>query len=228
MCRELLDAPDHPFGAHSYTMFHFLLPYVEQDAVYRRLSPDTDVTGLAYNTVIKTYICPSDPSIANGMCTTPAGGGNQWAAGCYGGNYYVFGDPPSNRTFPLGAKEMSASIPDGLSNTIFLAEVYGTCLNTGNAGGSLWADSNRRWRPGFNLQVGTKDPVPGYPPAPQPQFRPNYLTGCDIGRAQGSHTGGLLVALGDGTVRMVSPSISPATWQRACDPQDGEVLGSDW
>jgi hypothetical protein len=29
-------------------------------------------------------------------------------------------------------------------------------------------------------------------------------------------------------VRTVGSSISPETWARACDPRDGEVLGSDW
>jgi hypothetical protein len=36
------------------------------------------------------------------------------------------------------------------------------------------------------------------------------------------------VGLGDGSVRSVSASISTETWLRACHPQDGLVLGSDW
>jgi hypothetical protein len=38
----------------------------------------------------------------------------------------------------------------------------------------------------------------------------------------------MLVALGDGSVRTVSSSVTAATWKRAWTPQDGNVLGSDW
>jgi hypothetical protein len=37
-----------------------------------------------------------------------------------------------------------------------------------------------------------------------------------------------MVGLGDGSVRLVSGSISQSTWGRAVDPQDGLPLGNDW
>jgi len=142
-----------PFGRHHYTMFHFLLPHIEQDNVYRALSLG-GYAGGQYNRVIKTFLCPGDTTNSNGMCLTSNGGANNWAVSNYAGNNYVFGDPVSGRTYPLGKKEMNANVPDGLSNTIFFAEMYGTCHNTGSvtsAYGSLWADANSVWRPGFNL-----------------------------------------------------------------------------
>jgi hypothetical protein len=42
------------------------------------------------------------------------------------------------------------------------------------------------------------------------------------------HTGAMLAGLGDGSVRTVSPGISVQTWWKACVPNDGGVLGSDW
>jgi hypothetical protein len=45
---------------------------------------------------------------------------------------------------------------------------------------------------------------------------------------QGPSSGGILVGLGDGSVRMVSTAISQATWIKAVNPQDGQTLGSDW
>jgi hypothetical protein len=45
---------------------------------------------------------------------------------------------------------------------------------------------------------------------------------------QTPHSAGLVVALGDGSVRVVAPTISWATWQNACDPRDGNPLGTDW
>ena len=39
---------------------------------------------------------------------------------------------------------------------------------------------------------------------------------------------GLQVALLDGSVRMIAPSVSPNTWNVALQPNDGNPPGSDW
>jgi len=51
---------------------------------------------------------------------------------------------------------------------------------------------------------------------------------CDPTVLASPHTGVMLVGLGDGSVRTVSPGISSATWLNACIPDSGGVLGSDW
>jgi hypothetical protein len=38
----------------------------------------------------------------------------------------------------------------------------------------------------------------------------------------------LLVGLGDGSVRAISPTMSAETWNRALCPNDGLRLGNDW
>jgi len=215
------------YGVHDYTMFAFLLPGLEQDNVYKAMNPLTDYAGLQYNRVIPAYICPSDPSISNGMCRTSRGGANAWAAGCYGGNNYVFGNPAAGHA---RGENRFASITDGLSNTIFLAEKYGTCGTSNNINdlhGSLWADANGEWRPGYNLGSG-KNGVSGYPAAPMFQVAPNFMTACDYERAQGAHTGGINVGLGDGSVRFLRASMDATTWANANDPRDGNPLGSNW
>jgi len=224
-----------PFGSHDFTMFHWLLPFIEQDNVFKQCNPTNGygpVNGLMYNVVIKPYLCPSDSSSPGGFCATTNGGANGWTVTNYAGNNYVFGDPASGRTYSMGRKDMVANVPDGLSNTIFFAEVYGTCGNTGNissAYATLWADSNSVWRPGFNLnQSGPKNNVTGYPAARMFQVQPNKINNCDASLPQGLHTNGIMVGLGDGSVRFVSGSISLTSWQRAVDPQDGNPPGSDW
>lgn len=222
-----------PFGSHNYTLFHFLLPYIEQDNIYRLLSP-SGYAGGQYNRVVKTFLCPSDPSIANGMNTTQNGGAMNWAASCYGGNNYVFGDPPSNRTFTLGEKNMVSSVPDGLSQTVFYAELYGTCGNSGNlhgssTWGSLWADANSVWRPGFNLGSSKGGAgLAAYPPSPMFQVQPHHFNNCNPLVPQSAHTNGMNVCLGDGSVRFLSRNINPTTWARVTDPRDGNPLGNDW
>jgi hypothetical protein len=53
-------------------------------------------------------------------------------------------------------------------------------------------------------------------------------THCNPALAQGIHTGGILVAMCDGSVRTVNSAVSPQTWYCACDPSDGIPLGTDW
>ena len=214
------------FGTHNYTMFHFLLPFIEQDNLYRTLLT-TAYAGGAYPTVIKTFICPSDPSLANGMCRTTFGGANNWAASCYGGNNYVFGNPPAGTA--SGEWPFSA-ITDGLSNTVFFAEMYGTCGSSNdlaNLWGSLWADANGTWRPGFNL--GTSKGGGGlaaYPASPLFQAKPNFMTTCNPAVPQSGHTNGINVGIGDGSVRYLPATINATTWAIVTDPRDGLTPGN--
>ena len=60
-----------------------------------------------------------------------------------------------------------------------------------------------------------------------PQWRPTDLA-CDVHRVQAASAGGIIVGLGDGSVRMVAPSISAQTWGNALLPNDGNTLGPDW
>jgi prepilin-type N-terminal cleavage/methylation domain-containing protein/prepilin-type processing-associated H-X9-DG protein len=217
------------FGPYSYTLFTWLLPFIEQDNVFRACNPNTPY-GNQYYRVIPTYVCPADPSASNGMCRTFYGGANNWGAGNYGGNYLVFGDPTNGGV--QGSARIPTSFPDGTSNTVLYAEMYATCGWTGDINfmyGSLWADSNSVWRAAFCTNTSWKGPSgAGYPACFKFQVQPNWSTGCDPSRAQSPHSGGINVCLGDGSVRFVTTGVSDNTWAMACDPRDGGVLGSDW
>ena len=189
------------YGQHNYTMFSFMLPFIEQDNIYKLLTT-SGYAGGEYFQVIPTFLCPSDNSSPGGKGSTPYGGANSWGVTNYAGNNYVFGNPEQGTT--VGEKTF-ASISDGLSNTIFFAEMYGTCGNSGSQAvlwGSLWADANSIWRPGFNLDASKYNvgPTTVYPAARMFQVQPNYMTNCDPTRPQSAHSGGLSVGLGDGSV----------------------------
>lgn len=51
---------------------------------------------------------------------------------------------------------------------------------------------------------------------------------CHNWKSQAGHPGGVQFALMDGSVRLVREGISPATWANALRPNDGGILGSDW
>ena len=227
------------FNGAPYTFFGWLLPYIEQDTIFKQMTrgpvPPGGYCGGMYDRPIKTYICPSDPSVANGFSYTTNGGANGFAVSCYSANYLVFGNPKASGDYYCvqGTSAIPRSFPDGLSNTICFGEIYGSCsLSTdpgnGASAASLWADSTLPWRPIMCHNTPSKNVNPGYAPCNMFQVQPRYFGGCDPSRGQSAHTGGMNVALGDGSVRFVSAGISAATWASACDPQDGRVLGSDW
>jgi type II secretory pathway pseudopilin PulG len=215
-----------PFGLHNYTLFAFVLPYMEQANLYDKLTP-SGYAGGQYSEVLKGLICPSDITHAGGKSLTTYGGANNWGISNYGANNYVFGDPGKGKTFS-DAHNSFASVTDGLTNTVFFAEMYGTCGNSGNisiAWGSLWADANSIWRPGFNLGAnkgGTG--ISSYPPSPKFQVRPNIVNNCNPEVPQGIHPAGMMVALGDGSVRMFIANMDDVVWQRAANPRDGQPV----
>jgi len=51
---------------------------------------------------------------------------------------------------------------------------------------------------------------------------------CGSGFAHSFGTGGIQVALGDASVRTVSPAISTYSWNCQMQPNDGNPVGSDW
>ena len=59
------------------------------------------------------------------------------------------------------------------------------------------------------------------------QVQPNYATACNYRLAQTPHLS-MQVAMGDGSVKVVSPGVQSTTWWRACTPNEGLAVPSDW
>ena len=221
-------------GPVGWTVFHYLLPYIEQQNAFNGINRDRGYDPV-YRRVMKTYVCPSDPSNAGGLCQTAYGGANRWAVSNYAANFYVFGRPTLNSSSnPEGAAKIPANLPDGTSSTVLFGERYGTCGidGTGNSSstwGSLWADANSIWRPLMCTSEANKnhDGAKGYVPCLMFQAGVNWTTGCDNKRAQAAHTGGMNVCLGDGSVRFFRATMNPTTWANYCDPRDGNVISED-
>lgn len=226
-------------GAVGFTIFDWLLPFVEQNSLYNTSNEDvnTMTNGVfLYANVIPLYLCPADWSSPGSKGNTTNDTANQWAIGNYAANYLALGQP--DETTPVGRmearKRLPVSFPDGPSNTIFFTERYGTCGSSGNwnsatTRGNLWSDSNHVWRPVFCVNNATQTPATaGYFPCALFDVLPDPINGCDSTRAQSPHFGGINVGMGDGVVRFLSRSVSATTWANACDPRDGRPLGADW
>jgi prepilin-type N-terminal cleavage/methylation domain-containing protein len=84
----------------------------------------------------------------------------------------------------------------------------------------------------FGLET-PNTPVTPAPPATNVPYRvfqaaPRGAIPCDARVAQSPHASGMLVALGDGSVRSVAPTISEWTYWAACTPSGNETLYTDW
>jgi prepilin-type N-terminal cleavage/methylation domain-containing protein len=235
---------DTPAADGNYgTIFFYLLPYIEQDTIYKAANTNgvyadsMNVGGL----IVKTYLCPSDPSVVNagvyggcGVMQTENIQRNGFASSCYAGNVLVFE--------PKGPRPVEVAMPDGTSNVVMFAERFRNCSPDGAHGGGCtlpaWAWNTIRnggdcWSsPTFGASAegygqmncggaGYTSGAVGFQGGPTAQACNWYVT-------QGGHTGNMMVCLGDGSARTVSSSLSLATWNSACYPNDGVPLGSDW
>jgi prepilin-type N-terminal cleavage/methylation domain-containing protein len=145
----------------------YLLPFIEQQNLWNLslgangnyVSSNNNV----FDTPVKTYVCPSDPSYM------PQANGNGLALSCYAANAlafsyatynggagvymscYVTGTDPSgvnatDNNYPIcqGNKRIPANFPDGTSNTIIWTEKYAQCgpPKNGNqfTGSTQWGD----------------------------------------------------------------------------------------
>src|SRR5262249_44443051 len=117
-------APDGPNGQQGVGVpFQYLLPYIEQQALYSKMMtfiPNNGAplgcndTSNTYSIPVRTYICPSDPSVGPGDSCKPNPGGPPYAAACsYAANGLVFDNaiftPGTGTTPPTAALGNAAS-----------------------------------------------------------------------------------------------------------------------
>ena len=236
-------------GNYNGTILFTLLPYIEQVALFdQRLTanPADTFNGPNNNAApvpIKTYYCPSDYTINNGVNTFG------YAAASYGCNYQLFGSVVFKTGFYSCYK--IGNIPDGTSNTVAFAEHLsvgyvsgGRCLNIWDA----WSTSNKSFHdnrgdanhgpwigvnaklPQISSWCTVGDTLNGAGPYYWYSIQINPGSGtknhrCSVSSA---HSGFLQAALADGSVRSVNGSITKATWILALTPDDNQPMGSDW
>jgi prepilin-type N-terminal cleavage/methylation domain-containing protein/prepilin-type processing-associated H-X9-DG protein len=250
--------PDDPVQNKSKvygSWFAHLLPFVEQDNLYNRIVQEirssgwnhdyhdvnvpgtpTGIVTTQYNGHAFTYVtttggtysgyhahgiwidgvhevrykvlqCPADPTVDE-----PGLVYNWWGSTNYLANYNAWG--MNDDTLWTSPAKFGA-ITDGLSNTILFGEGYANCDQIGRIALYSW------WYHNFGLDWYQRANTLMF------QDRPREKD-CDNWRAQSGHRGGMNVAMMDGSVRSVSPSISQSTWTNAMLPRDGEILGPDW
>jgi prepilin-type N-terminal cleavage/methylation domain-containing protein len=203
------------------SFFFNLLPWIEQDNLYNSAAfqpPSTTATNI---NPVKTYQAPADPTqIATSPLTS------------YGCNYRLFAGP-GTVTLGTGNTAVGAQTPrwsmmfsKGTTNTVLLAERYSvsgydgtTATNTNH----FWNGANN----GYFTQAAGYTSIGGTTGTAGFQLAPSQ-TQADDRVAQGFSGGGMCVALGDASCRLVSSGVTPATWHWANDYLLNTAPPSNW
>ena len=208
--------------------FQAVLPYIEQDNLYRTGLDGNGETqwyaGAIYTQPVKTFLAPADETSSQQTI-------HGWGLTSYAMNHFVFGhsrnpgfDGAGNiiwGPFGWGNPQSISTIKDGTSNTMMLAEKRAVCQN-GNDNGSLWSHPwwNYSWMPIFAATAGEQNA--------KPQLQPSDAN-CIPRIPSAFYSGGVCnVAMCDGSVRSVSGGITNATWLQVLTPNGREVIGADW
>jgi len=152
-----LNWADDPIPSRFGTQQYFLLPFLEQDALYKAawVSPrdgngtgsgsqswrtKDSTTGIA---VLKVFQATNDPTLT--------GEGTAWDRGghaSYASNWHAFGGGWDEDWQVGGKTRIPASFPDGTSNTIAYMERYGICGDKrgGNDWDHSWVYAERNWQ----------------------------------------------------------------------------------
>jgi len=185
-----------------------LLPYIEQDNVYKAATLPT-------GTYIKTYNAPADPTFLSGTGQLS-----------YKANACVFASQatataPATGVFTAvtggisGLADLKATFTDGTSNTVAFAEGYAIPNGTTR----VWSSTT------FNIVTWAPS---ASNTAPYPfQIKPTP-TVANNSVPQGCSSGVLQVGLCDGSVRGVNAGVTGVTFYQACTPSGSEVLSSNW
>jgi prepilin-type N-terminal cleavage/methylation domain-containing protein len=211
------------------TLQYFLLPFIEQDPLYKS-TPDWSWNASA---AVPIYVAPADPTTPSTNLTW----GNRGATS-YASNWFLFrGDGNGG-----GVAALPKSFPDGTSNTITFSERYCICGVSGssNYAEHIWGEDGQGVGPGANQYSPswwgglTSDPQkqPGYgTPAevllPTIQAAPTQAQ-CNMWWIQSYSSGVIQVSLGDGSARSVAVAVSQQSWTYAWYPDDNQNAGTDF
>jgi prepilin-type N-terminal cleavage/methylation domain-containing protein/prepilin-type processing-associated H-X9-DG protein len=241
---QALPASDYAAGGNLGTWQVAVLPYIEQDNLFR-LYQNFMVGPLGYgstpNTVnvtqrfIKPLQCPSDPNgqgnVAPGFANISKhnyvvnAGNTVRLQGTFSG--VTFGGAPFRRN---GGTQKITDITDGTTNTLMVSETLTGINATGinDLRGFTW------WGPGA-VFMGFNPPNSTNPDWHQFSSycnnQPTRNLPCAVNSnvqlaARSLHTGGVNASMCDGSVRFFRSGINIATWRALSTSSNGEVVNS--
>ena len=208
-----------------------LLPYVEQEGLYRRFRyPSANSKPISpLEMQIPNYLNPLDRSY--GRRTFP------WPSN---GRVSVSSYALNAQFFKLHRDSSLSEITDGLSQTIWLTEHYG--WNCNGAAFYYPTSGSTHWDIGVAATFADPNHPDGGDYLPITSGNPPQSTSvggrtfqvvpsikdCDPRLPNASSTRGLQIGLADGSVRLLAPATSPFVFWGMVTPSGGEIIPSDF
>jgi len=213
--------PTHDFQPYNGGYLVELLPYIEQDALYRQMkATSTGAKTLPMrSTIIPTYMCPSEPRSGDEALSKTTKYANTDYVAMAGFTTYDGSNPPQFGTKIQNRGMLNPWLPpyvtfvavvDGLSNTAMIGEKpfgadreWGWWVNGGDD--VMWGAANF-YGQYDNDQTGKPCPPPPYyfgPPEPGGVDNP-----CSWNHFWSHHSGGANFVFGDGSIRFLPYSAS--------------------
>lgn len=218
----------------SWSWLARLLPYIEQQDLYRQANIPSNTLGESQSSIaqtVATFFCPSDRALTQGtslVCQNLEGvsialtnykgvSGSNWCWGLY------YNDGPTGNCNGLNAGDgvffrddwkirlRFAQITDGMSNTLLIGE------------GIPDLDTHCCW-PYANTSVATCA-IPPNLGLTGKLFNPKNWENVYSFRSR--HSGGLQFALADGSVRFIREVIAPPTYRAMATRNGGEAVSGD-
>jgi prepilin-type N-terminal cleavage/methylation domain-containing protein len=235
-----------------WSFFALLLPYLEQENLYRSIRFDLPIpdpaNDAARRTPVALYLCPSDtgPRLVDvTTCGSPPAAANTPEVmtdaavcsyvGCLGGgkdgdpDYGTYEYQPFNGVFHRNSHIRVADITDGTSNTIGIGERSSHFVLSGWAGVV----------PGEETVYNQEDPPPQYNHSLPPcqnwrppitavlvhvrQYKPDAFNGSPAS-FHGPHPAGCNFLNMDGSCRVINDAISLAVFRALATRNAGEVV----
>ncbi len=216
----------------------FLLPYLEQDALFRHIDFNRsieDPSNTARQTVVRLYLCPADPGVPDTFAVVDAAGQEVAAAAptsyaaCYGSGELDEVPGPTEGVFYRNSRIRLTEITDGTSTTILI-------------GDRAWSHAMAPWAGavcrgivhGGPLNLLRTSPEAAYPAPYFPCVEGkhiNVVSGDDptdggLDEFFGDHPGGLNMLFADGGVHFLPQEINPAVLMALATRAGGEVVDS--
>jgi prepilin-type N-terminal cleavage/methylation domain-containing protein/prepilin-type processing-associated H-X9-DG protein len=211
----------------------FLLPYLEQGPLFRQIDfnrPIEDPSNTARETVVRLFLCPSDPGVPDTFVIADAAGRDviraaptSYAA-CYGSGELDEVPGPTEGVFYRNSRIRLTDVTDGTGTTILI-------------GDRAWSHAMAPWAGavcrgivrGGPLNAWRTSPEAAYPAPNFPCVQGNYINSTadadgSLDEFFGQHAGGVNMLFADGGVRFLHQAIDRVVLMALATRAGGEVV----
>jgi prepilin-type N-terminal cleavage/methylation domain-containing protein/prepilin-type processing-associated H-X9-DG protein len=223
----------------------YLLPYLEQENLYRQIDFTKDITdpanAQARVTSLAVFRCPSD-SPPGPTTTVRDGSGNAICDVAFGnyvgmaGVYEVSGYPDTSNGAPgvllRNSRVRVTDITDGSSGTLFVGERSWMWQGRVRSPATTWAGAVTRavipqtLNPSLGYEAEGVMVLTNSGTAAEGRVPNNYLD--HVEDANSNHSLGVNFLFGDGSVRSIQNTVSPSVWVGITTRAGGEVVNLDF